>query len=115
MASSSYHRIVNFKSSGVLGISHKVFEEITATAIQEVEGCSISDTYALIFKRAPISCKFGKSGDLIINANIRVQYGYSVSEISKLVQERIERTMMFMTEIRPKKINLHVEDVKIEK
>ena len=106
-----YHKIVNFTTNGDLGISANVITEIAKQAVNEVEGASIASSHSLISKH-PVSCKFTKRGDLIINVTIKVNYGYSINDTCARVQERIEHNLMYMTEIRPRKVHVSVDDVK---
>jgi uncharacterized alkaline shock family protein YloU len=112
MSKYKYHLIKNFTTNGNLGISTKTISEIATQAIKEVEGVEIPDSHSVLFKTEPVSCKFNAKGDLTLNVFIRVQYGYNVGEVCSFLQERIEQVLMFTTEIKPKKINIKVDNVK---
>jgi len=105
-----YHKIVNFTTNGNLGISTQVIDDITVKAITEVKGASLPDSHSLL-ARYPVTCKFNPVGDLVIDAYICIGYGYNVSEVCALVQDKIEQSLMYMTEIKPKRIHLHVANI----
>lgn len=112
MAKYKYHKIYNFTTNGNLEISTKVLEEIAIQAVEKVEGATLPSSRSLIFDKQPVECVFKKNGDFIVTINIRVAYGSNVSEISKLVQEQVEHDLLYMTEIRPRKVHVNVADIK---
>ena len=112
MAKYKYHKILNFTTNGNLEISTKVLEEIAIQAVMKVEGATLPSARTLLFEKQPVKCFFKKNGDFIVNINIRVAYGYNVSDISKAVQEQVENDLLYMTEIRPRKVHVNVADIK---
>ena len=112
MAKHKYHKIYNFTTNGNLEISTKVLEEIAIQAVEKVEGATLPSSRSLLFDKQPVECVFKKNGDFIVTINIRVEYGSNVSEISKAVQEQVEHDLLYMTEIRPRKVHVNVADIK---
>lgn len=108
-----FYLLHKFTRNGSLGMSYKVFEEITRFAIREVQGATLNDNPAFLFNVAsPITCRISKNGDLAVKINLRIKYGFNVSEVSNLVQSKVEESIYNMTEIHPSKIDIHVEDIK---
>ena len=89
-----------------------VLEEIAIQAVEKVEGATLPSSRSLLFDKQPVECVFKKNGDFIVTINIRVAYGSNVSEISKNVQEQVEHDLLYMTEIRPRKVHVNVADIK---
>jgi len=105
-----YHKIVNFTSNGDLGISSNVIASITKEAVNEVEGASIANPHTLFGKKA-VDVKFNKKGELFIDCEINVAYGYNVKDICANVQDRIEHNLLYMTEIKTTRVNVNVSSV----
>ncbi|MDY4788736.1 MAG: Asp23/Gls24 family envelope stress response protein [Bacilli bacterium] len=109
-----YRRIINFTTYGNLGISSKVIEEICYNTIKEIKGVILPDNRSLLLK-SPIDCKFKKNGDLFIELHIIVDYGYNVTDICNYVQERVEQSLLFLVEMKAKKISVHVDNIKTKR
>lgn len=112
MGNYKYHKIYNFTTNGNLEISTKVIEEIAIQAINKVEGATLPSKRTLLFDKKPVECLFKKNGDFIMTVNIRVAYGYNVGDVSNAVQERVSQDLLYMTEIRPRKVHVNIADVK---
>lgn len=106
-----YHMINNFTTNGDLGISTKAIEGIVKTAVSEIEGVAFPESHYVFFQKDAVLCRFNPLGDLTININILVKYGYNVEEVCQYVQEKVERVVLFTTEIKPKKIHIKVDRV----
>ena len=73
----------------------------------------MADSHSRLFgKKDTVVCKFSKKGELTIDVHIKIKIGYNVSETSARVQEKIEHDLLYMTEIRPRRIHVIVSDVK---
>ncbi len=112
MGKYKYHKIYNFTTNGDLEISTKVLEEITIQAVNKVEGATLPSSRTMLFDKRPVKCLFRQNGDFVVSVDIRVEYGFNVSEVSRLVQERIEQDLLYMTEIRPRKVHVNIADIK---
>ena len=112
MANSEYHKIVNFSRNGDVGISNAVICEIVTHAVNESEGAEVAESQSRLFSKGPVVCKTTKNGELVLEVLIKIKYGYNVAETSMKVQEKIEHDLLYMTEIRPKKIHLTIADLK---
>ncbi len=106
-----YHMIKNFTTNGDLGISTKAITEIVTIAISEVDGVVLPISHSFLFRRENVKCRFNAIGDLIIKCSILVKYGNNVEEMCNFLQEKIERVLMFTTEIKPKKIHIKVGNI----
>jgi len=112
MAFQDYYLLHNFKGIGHLGMSFKVFEEITRMAVKEVDGALLSVPTNFLFPAAtPMVCTI-KKGELKINVNIKVKYGHTVPVVANEVQAKIEEMIYDMTEIHPAAVHVHVDDIK---
>jgi len=105
-----YHKINNFTSNGDLGISSNVIAGIAKEAVAEVEGASIANSHTM-FGKKPVEVSFNKKGELHIQCDINVAYGYNVQDICLKVQERIEHNLLYMTEIKTNKVDVNVNNV----
>lgn len=106
-----YHMIKNFTTNGDLGISTKCINEIVKIAVLEIEGVAMQKSHTVFFERDVVSCRFSPLGDLSININILVKYGYNVEEVCRKIQEKVENIVLYTTEIKPKKIHISVDEV----
>ena len=109
-----YRRIINFTTYGNLGISTKVIEEICENTIKDIKGVIIPDNRTMFFS-SPINVNFKKDGALYIDLHICVDYGYNVTDICNYVQERVEQSLLFLVEMKAKKITVHVENIKTKR
>lgn len=107
-----FYLLHKFTDNGTLGMSYKVFEEITRTAMTEVPGATTDDGGFLFGVSNPVTCHILKNGDLVIRINMRVKYGFNISEVCDQVQTKVEEAIYNMTEIHPAKIDIHVADIK---
>lgn len=112
MANIEYHKIVNFSRNGDLGISNNVICEIALQAIKDIDGVEIADFQNRLFSKGPIVCKFSKKDEVLLDVYIKIKYGYNVAETCAKVQERIEHDLLYMTEIKPKRIHVTIADMK---
>ena len=111
MANTDYHEIENFTNNGNLGISYKVFEEITLYAINEIDGTVINQPSSSLFRNTkPVSCTITKKGELDINIYLKIKYGFNVADVCNRVQTKVENDIYAMTEVTPRRINIHIDD-----
>ena len=112
MANSEYHKMFNFSRNGELGISNAVIFEIVTHAVNDCEGAEVAESQSRLFSKGPVVCKYSKNDELILEVSVKVKYGYNIADTSMKVQEKIEHDLLYMTEIRPKKIHLTIADLK---
>lgn len=110
-----YHMIKNFTTNGDLGIAIKAITEIVEAAVNEVEGAELPKSHSVLFKKDTVECRFGANGDLSININVAIKYGYNVEDVCRQLQERIESVLLFTTEIKSVKTHFVVENIGAKK
>lgn len=106
-----YYMIENYKKNGKIGISHQVFEEIARYVTVEVDGVEFLDENSSLFKKQDIVCKI-INDEVYITINIRIRYNFNVGDVSQTIQDRVSQTILHMTEIMPKKIDVNVVDIR---
>lgn len=112
MAFQDYYLLHNFKGIGHLGMSFKVFEEITRIAVKEVDGATLSVQPSFLFPSSSAMACTIKKGELKINVSIKVKYGHTIPKVAEEVQQKIEEMIYDMTEIHPAAVHVHVDDIK---
>ncbi len=106
-----FYMIENYKKNGKIGISHQVFEEIARYVTVEVDGVEFLDETSSLFKKQDIVCKI-INDEVYIAINIRIRYNFNVGDVSQTIQDRVSQTILHMTEIMPKKIDVNVVDIR---
>lgn len=104
----TYYKINNFSTNGTLGISNEVIIEIAKKAIEDTEGVNLFIPHSL-FDKAPISVKFDNKGNANIKLVVTLQFGYNATTVIETLKERIEHDLLWMTEIKPKKIDITID------
>ncbi len=106
-----FYLIENYKKNGKIGISHQVFEEIARYVTVEVDGVEFLEETSSLFKKQDIICKI-INDEVYIIINVRVRYNFNVGEVSQIIQDRVSQTILHMTEILPKKIDVNIVDIR---
>ena len=106
-----FYMIENYKKNGKIGISHQVFEEISRYVTVEVDGVEFLEETSSLFKKQDIVCKI-INDEVYITINIRIRYNFNVGDVSQTIQDRVSQTILHMTEIMPKKIDVNVVDIR---
>ncbi|MBQ9505147.1 MAG: Asp23/Gls24 family envelope stress response protein [Lachnospiraceae bacterium] len=108
--------------TGVVKIADDVVSVIAALAAQEVEG--VAAMVGGIGKRI-IGYVGHKSADTGVRVDvdkgrvnayiaINIKYGYSIPEVSKMVQEKVKAGIETMTGFTVESVNIRVEKIQIE-
>lgn len=106
-----FYLIENYKKNGKIGISHQVFEEISRYVTLEVDGVEFLEETSSLFRKQDIVCKI-INDEVYISINVRIRYNFNVGEVSQIIQDRVSQTILHMTEIMPKKIDVNVVDIR---
>ena len=105
-----FYLIENYQKNGIIGISHQVFEEIARYVTVEVDGVEFLEETSSLFKKQDIVCKI-INDEVYITINVRIRYNFNVGEESQIIQDRVSQTILHMTEIMPKNIDVNVVDI----
>lgn len=116
----------NIKESGLLGeiqIADEVIAIIAGLAATEVEGVAKmygNITNELVSKLGMKNLSKGVKvtvtpEDVQVDVSLEVKYGYSVMEVSKMVQEKIKQAIETMTGLTVSKVHVRIAGVAIEK
>ena len=106
-----FYLIENYKKNGKIGISHQVFEEIARYVTVEVDGVEFLDESSSLLKKQDIVCKI-INDEVYIVINVRIRYNFNVGEVSQIIQDRVSQTILHMTEIMPKKVDVNLIDIR---
>jgi uncharacterized alkaline shock family protein YloU len=106
---------------GVVKIHRDVIASIASLASLEVEGVKKiggdfkASIYELLGRKEQrgIGVEIDRNEEVKLNIPLVVKYGYNITEIARLVQENIQRSLEKMTNLAIKEINVSVQ--KIEK
>lgn len=107
---------------GEINITTGVLESIAAKAASEVEGvyklhASVQNEIGGFVTRSRdrIGVKVRREENaIVIDTEIRLQYGFSVPEVAIKVQERVKEQILFMTDLAVQEVNVHVLSVETE-
>ncbi len=100
MGQTVYHYIKNYSNFGKIGISYEAIGNMIKETLKDIDNISISK----------IGCE-AKEGNFIANLSIKVNYGVNVTEITNIIQEKVETALVNMCEIGNPKINVKVDGV----
>lgn len=108
---------------GKVEISPEVIEVIASLAASEVQGvASMQGNFASgVVERISNKKSYGKGvkvdlgeDGIVIDVQLRVQYGVSIQEVGERVQENIAQTLRTMTALEVKAINIHVVGIQFQ-
>lgn len=100
MAQAVYHYIKNYSNFGKIGISYDAIGNMIKETLKDIDNITISK----------VNCE-AKEGVFIANLSIKVNYGVNVNEITNIIQEKVETSLVNMCEIGNPKINVKVEGI----
>ena len=103
MAQAVYHYIKNYSNFGKIGISYEAISNMIKETLKDVKNVAIGK----------VSCE-SKEGTFIANVAIKVNYGENVNNVTSVIQERVETSLVNMCEIGNPKINVKVEGVVVK-
>lgn len=115
---------VRFENKGELSISDEAISTIVAIAAKEVEGVSglkhnISEQLAAVFSKAGHYYNgvkvLGDENGIVLDVNMKVNYGAKVSDLAIQVQENIKSAIEAMLDIKVAAVNVHVLGIDFEK
>lgn len=106
-----YYIINNYARNGNIGIADKVFERIVRNILEETENIEVYKSNR-IFKPRSISI-IRKGSDLKIIALVAISKGIDPDSFCPQVAEQISSMIYYLTELKPTKVTIKVEKVKI--
>lgn len=117
------YTIYDDKSIGTVQIADEVVAIIAGLAATEVEGVASMNgniTNELVGKLGMKSLSKGVKVDVLENVvcvdlNLNLEYGYSIPEICKKVQERVKTAIENMTGLQVSDVNISIASVELEK
>ncbi len=126
MATEVIENTYNIKESALLGeiqIADDVISIIAGLAATEVEGVAKmygNITNELVSKLGMKNLSKGVKvmvtpEDVQVDVSLEVKYGYSVMDVSKLVQEKIKQAIETMTGLNVSKVHVRIAGVALEK
>ena len=126
MATESQNGAYSFKEAGVLGdiqIADDVIAIIAGLAATEVEGVAKmygNITNELVSKLGMKNLSKGvkvivNPEDVQVDLSLELKYGYSVMEVSKVVQEKVKQAIETMTGLEVSEVRVRIAGVAIEK
>jgi len=98
-----YHYIKNYSNFGKIGISYEAISNMLKEALKDVKDIVISK----------VTCET-KENVFIVNIAIKVNYGTNVTEVTNVIQEKVESALANMCEIGMPKINVKIEGVVVK-
>lgn len=104
MSNAVYHYIENYSNVGKIGISFEAIAEMIKITIKDIEKFDISRS---------ITCEV-KEGNLGVNIPIKIHYGKNISEVTSVIQNKVETALKDMCEITNSKINVKVEGIVVK-
>lgn len=108
MAQNIYYSNPSNNKFGKINIGLPVFNLIAEKAAKEVEGVHIDDSQGIFsYNKGSIVSELDGT-DLTIFINIKITYGVVASAVSKQIQEKVTRSIMEMSNIKPKAVNVNV-------
>ncbi len=118
----STYRISDDGVAGDVRISDEVIAIIAGLAATEVKGVASmagNITNELVAKLGKKNLSKGVKIDvhentLTVDLAINIDYGYSIPEVSKAVQERVKSAIETMTGLNVSEVNIRVADVNLE-
>ena len=116
----------NLKEEGVLGdiqIADDVIAIIAGLAATDVEGVAkmyVNITNELVSKLGMKNLSKGvkvivNPEDVQVDLSLELKYGYSVMEVSKVVQEKVKQAIETMTGLEVSEVRVRIAGVAIEK
>ena len=118
----STYRIQDDGVAGNVRISDEVITIIAGLAATEVTGvASMAEniTNELVAKLGKKNLSKGvkiemSDNSLSVDLGINIEYGYSIPEVSRAVQERVKNAIETMTGLNVSEVNIRVADVNLE-
>lgn len=117
------YTIYEDQSIGTVQIADEVVAIIAGLAATEVEGVASMNgniTNELVGKLGMKSLSKGVKVDVIenvvcVNLNLNLEYGYSIPELCKTVQEKVKTAIENMTGLQVSDVNISIASVELEK
>ena len=118
----STYRIQDDGVAGNVRISDEVITIIAGLAATEVTGVASmagNITNELVAKLGKKNLSKGvkiemSDNSLSVDLGINIEYGYSIPEVSRAVQERVKNAIETMTGLNVSEVNIRVADVNLE-
>jgi uncharacterized alkaline shock family protein YloU len=95
---------------GSYTISDKAFQDIAAICCN-----GIKNIYPTKKDSEFVSCKFNKNGDLLLDISIRVKQGVDIVKLCNKIQDEINESILLMTGVECKKINIDIQGFETKK
>lgn len=115
MAHNEYYTFEQGTINGQISMNVQVFDEITKKVVNEMEDVSLDTTkgFQVPGTKKVVSCSI-KENEIYINIHIRLKYGVNVSKMTKEIQEKIAFTILELTGVEVKHINIEVDNIDFE-
>lgn len=116
--------ITQVRSDGAIHISEDVVATIAAAAVTEVDGvCGLSanigtDLAEMLGKKSlskGIRMSVGEDDAITIGCNVIAQYGNSVMEVAKAVQDAVSAAIESMTGLKVAAVNVNICGIAMKK
>lgn len=90
-------------TNGEAHIAYSVVESIARIGIEEIEGVIIVDGS---FKKGVTSVV--ENSTAIINADVKIKYGYNADRIARQIQERVVKDVRQMADVHVDQVNVNI-------
>lgn len=95
---------------GTYSISEKAFREIASIACTHIK-----NIYPYRKDKEFVECDFNKNGELTVDLNVRVKKGIDIVKLCTKVQEEVKESILLMTGVEPKTVNIDIKGFETEK
>lgn len=108
MAQNIYYTNTCNEKYGKMNIGLPVFNLIAEKAVKEVEGIHIDDSQGIFsYNKGSIISEL-ENNELTVTVNVKISYGVIASDASKQIQEKVAHSIMEMSNVQPKSVNVNV-------
>lgn len=98
-----YHYIKNYSNFGKIGISYDAISNMIKETLKDIESVNIGK----------VNCET-KDNVFTANVSVKVDYGTNITNVTNVIQEKVESALVNMCEIGTPKINVKVEGINVK-
>lgn len=108
---------------GEIKITTGVLESITVQVTSEIDGVVVKSSgfqrevgsfLGMERDRVRADITSDEEGNVVIDIEIWVKYGYSVPEIAMKIQEKVKEQILYMTDLVVQEVNVHILGIETE-
>ncbi len=107
---------------GKVQLAPEVLEVIIGIATNEIKGVAntrgnfatgVAEKFGKVMHGKGVKTEWSKEG-LTIDVYCVIEYGFSVPEIAKKIQEKVRDAIFHMTSLETKEVNIHITGIQLE-